>query len=345
MSEPVSVPNRARFRAPISFAAARCRDHLAGLGGLLALVLFSQSVLAEMPEQGQTLPLPGGTGTYRIEGSQGQWQLLMTPLAPSPASTPENNPENNADNNPDSSISRVDLSGCHFCQITSEDPDDEDNCSADGIFPLRLGQESYVGVACHVGAHSQRVSIYAPGSTVPLFEVTGDYFTEMTLYPGALSVAYDRMITESEMSLEQAVFPPEKQQEILLISQADYQLGSIEDSDVPAGSDGSAPSPEAETASSDVTEITPKAEDEAEAETTTETDTPAKASKGLYLLPGRQALRVGPASTAPVLIWLNGDEQAAPLQRAGAEIFGNWYPVYTPDGDYGYLNIAQLDLR
>ena len=72
---------------------------------------------------------------------------------------------------------RYALGPCVFCS------GEDDNCERDGIQEINFSgqdKEPLLAVACHVGAHSQRLTVYAPlrDPQDPVFTATGAYWID-----------------------------------------------------------------------------------------------------------------------------------------------------------------------
>lgn len=86
---------------------------------------------------------------------------------------------------------RYDISACSFC--TGAD----DNCDMDGIVEINLASrpnEPVLAVTCHVGAHSQRLQVFAPSQnqTDAVYTVTGEYYITFTQGAENIRISYDK---------------------------------------------------------------------------------------------------------------------------------------------------------
>jgi hypothetical protein len=80
-----------------------------------------------------------------------------------------------------------------FCKDNSE----EDNCDKDGFSEITLNinenPHNIIGVACHIGAHSQKFMIFDPSENTqsPVFEVIGAYYIDYDIRENDVKITYD----------------------------------------------------------------------------------------------------------------------------------------------------------
>lgn len=137
---------------------------------LLATVLSAAvPAMAEEPSPGLRYALPGGDRVWTVS-KDGQLDVVSANGVVT---------------------ATFDLGGCRFCS------GGEDNCDQDGVFPVVMPGEwpsVALGVACHVGAHSQRFAVYDPAGrrSEPVFSVSGRYWVRVApLATGGVVVGYD----------------------------------------------------------------------------------------------------------------------------------------------------------
>ena len=99
-------------------------------------------------------------------------------------------------------VATYDLAGCHFC--TADDEEDIDQCGTDGVHPFSIDSRPAAPlflVACHVGAHSRQLEIFAPeqNPVAPLYRVTGAYYAEFQFHRERVEIHYDRYLAEGSM--------------------------------------------------------------------------------------------------------------------------------------------------
>ena len=168
---------------------------------LLFSFFFEQEARGEKPILNETVPLPYDEGAYRVIRHQGEWSLdLLDPQ--------------------DKLSTQINLSNCWFCASGPSEDGDLDSCAGDGIFPISIGQKSYIGVSCHVGVHSHQVLLYSTPDGALAFKAYGDYFTELVLFPDAIQVHYDRRISYDNMEMRQKTFPNESYRDNSALSEA-----------------------------------------------------------------------------------------------------------------------------
>ena len=137
---------------------------------IIALPIVSPPVYASDLAVGQNIPFSVGNYTWRYEESG---SLFIQ-----------------SDVNP-KTLAHYDLSDCMFCS------GDEDNCQKDGIRSFRLTQtkdEPLLLVACHIGAHSQKLQIFAPlrDRANPVQVTVGAYYVDYEIKDAEVLIRYDK---------------------------------------------------------------------------------------------------------------------------------------------------------
>lgn len=101
-------------------------------------------------------------------------------------------------------VAEYEISDCMFCDA------DEDNCDADGIFPVPgTPPEPILAVVCHVGAHSQRLQIFAPlrDADRAILSVTGAYFVALEISERGVAYEYDQYDADGQPVVTSGSWP------------------------------------------------------------------------------------------------------------------------------------------
>ncbi|MBZ0262434.1 MAG: hypothetical protein K8F90_17755 [Hyphomicrobiales bacterium] len=138
---------------------------------------------AEIPVPGKVAQFPNASFAWHYEGPDLDSRIVIV------------------DTESGEAIARYELEGASFCD------DDDDNCELDGIFPIVLAsapKEPVLGVVAHVGAHSQRLSVFRPlnDRAKPVFEATAEYALILKLMPDGLFVETDHADKDGNISRE-----------------------------------------------------------------------------------------------------------------------------------------------
>ena len=162
--------------------------HVIGLASIVTLLgIGSTPVNAEEPEIGVVVPFKSDLFEWEVSGDDESFLLISE--RPS-----------------GKTMGRYELFPCSFCSGP------EDNCDRDGIQEIRIedqSEEPILAAVCHVGAHSQRLAVYAPmrDHENPVFVATGSYWVDYELEVGRLKVTYDKRDTAGEFIEVQEYWP------------------------------------------------------------------------------------------------------------------------------------------
>jgi len=133
-------------------------------------LLATANATAQTPRLNQDNPIKNTDRVWRINAHQGT-QIL-----------------NLKESKNHQTLLNYDISECSFCEGK------EDNCDKDGVFSFKTFKNlSYLGLVCHVGAHSQRLMIFDSQqvSDKPIFTQTGVYFVDYKLLEHGLEIRFD----------------------------------------------------------------------------------------------------------------------------------------------------------
>ena len=141
------------------------------IGFMLLSIIICTPVHAEEPRQGVPHKFKASNHHWLIDGGRSPVLSLFKDKSATP-------------------IGRYDLSGCSFCS------GEGDNCESDGVAEITLPskpKEPILAVICHVGAHSQRIQIFAPlrKQNKAVYTATGAYYVTSSPIADGIAIEHD----------------------------------------------------------------------------------------------------------------------------------------------------------